>query len=87
MLFSSDDIDDISNKERELQALFGYHIDHRPYKQTVDRSVAPEPVNATAYSTTFPCPLSELPEYLKSIAGHSWETPYGVITLTDEVAK
>ena len=63
ILLSSDDINYISDKERELQKKFGYKVDITPYNQLLMRKKEMK-INVTEQTTTFPCPRVHLADAL-----------------------
>jgi NTP pyrophosphatase (non-canonical NTP hydrolase) len=82
VLESSNDIDYISNRELELQLIYGYKIDRETYKQLFNKMV----VNVTEQTTTFPCPLNKLKGNLMDNKGMKIETNFGKYVLTDDLA-
>tara|TARA_R110000868_G_scaffold72474_2_gene211166 strand:- start:278 stop:1138 length:861 start_codon:yes stop_codon:yes gene_type:complete len=82
VLESSNDIDYISNRESELQLIYGYKTDRETYKQLFNKMV----VNVTEQTTTFPCPLNKLKGNLMDNKGMKIETNFGKYVLTDELA-
>ena len=57
VLFTSDDIDFISNKEIELQKSYGYKRDRTLYKNLFKSNMK---INPTEQTSTFPVPLNKL---------------------------
>jgi len=82
VLESSNDIDYISNRELELQLIYGYKIDRETYKQLFNKMV----VNVTEQTTTFPCPLNKLKGNLMDNKGMKIKTNFGKYVLTDDLA-
>ena len=81
----SDDIDYISNREIELQKLYGYRVDETLYKNlNQNRSMR---VNTTEQTTTFPCPVNKLKGRLMDEIGMEINTPYGDHELTPGLAR
>jgi NTP pyrophosphatase (non-canonical NTP hydrolase) len=79
VLDSSDDINYISDKELELQMLYGYKIDRKLYKnlfKNKDKTKKMLP-RATEATTTFPCPVAKLKGRLMDLDGLNWTTPQG----------
>tara|TARA_R110002012_G_scaffold187746_1_gene354742 strand:+ start:1368 stop:2198 length:831 start_codon:yes stop_codon:yes gene_type:complete len=79
ILDMSDDISYISNREIELQKLFGYRIDQRLYKDLKPKNeeLNHMKINITEQTTTFPCPVNKLKGRLMDELGMSWETEHG----------
>ena len=72
VLFTSDDIDLISNKEIELQQSYGYKKDRTLYKNLFKSNMK---INPTEQTSTFPVPLNKLRGNLYDNLGIEWETP------------
>jgi NTP pyrophosphatase (non-canonical NTP hydrolase) len=72
VLFMSDDIDLISNKEIELQQSYGYRKDRTLYKNLFKSNMK---INPTEQTSTFPVPLNKLKGNLSDNLGIEWETP------------
>jgi len=72
VLFTSDDIDLISNKEIELQQSYGYRKDRTLYKNLFKSNMK---INPTEQTSTFPVPISKLKGNLYDNVGLEWETP------------
>ena len=72
VLFMSDDIDLISNKEIELQQSYGYRKDRTLYKNLFKSNMK---INPTEQTSTFPVPVSKLKGNLHDNVGLEWETP------------
>ena len=83
VLESSNDIDYISNRESELQIIYGYKTDRETYKQLFNKMV----VNVTEQTTTFPCPLNKLKGNLMDNKLMKIETNFGKYILTDELVE
>jgi len=81
VLESSTDIDYISKKELELQKSYGYRKDHKLYKNLFKMKI-----NVTEQTTTFPVPLTKLKGRLHDQIGLNWETEFGKIHLSPELA-
>ena len=81
VLESSTDIDYISKKELELQKSYGYRKDHKLYKNLFKMKI-----NVTEQTTTFPVPLTKLKGRLHDQVGLNWETEFGKIHLSPELA-
>ena len=69
----SDDIDYISNRELELQKLYGYRVDITPYKNLNPNNKMR--INITEQTTTFPVPLNKLKGRLMDNLGMIIQTP------------
>ena len=72
VLFTSDDINLISNKEIELQQSYGYRKDRTLYKNLFKSNMK---INPTEQTSTFPVPLNKLKGNLMDNLGLEWETP------------
>ncbi len=72
VLFTSDDINIISNKEIELQQSYGYKKDRTLYKNLFKSNMK---INPTEQTSTFPVPLNKLKGNLHDNLGIEWETP------------
>ena len=59
VLFSTEDIDDVSFMEIQLQKSHGYKVDRQSYKNLINKNNQMK-VNVTAQTTTFPVPLNKL---------------------------
>ena len=81
VLDQSDDIDYISNREIELQQSYGYRKDHKLYKNLFKMKI-----NVTEQTTTFPVPLTKLKGRLHDQVGLNWQTEFGKIHLSSELA-
>ena len=82
VLFTSEDIDFISNKEIELQKSYGYTVDRQTYKNLIKPNKMK--INVTEQTTTFPVPVSKLKGRLSDMVGFSWATSNGNFTITPE---
>ena len=72
VLFTSDDINLISNKEIELQQSYGYRKDRTLYKNLFKSNMR---INPTEQTSTFPVPITKLKGNLMDNIGLEWETP------------
>ena len=81
VLESSSDINYISDREIELQKSFGYRKDHKLYKNLFKMKI-----NVTEQTTTFPVPLTKLKGRLHDQVGLNWQTEFGKIHLSPELA-
>jgi len=75
VLFTGEDIDEISQLEIELQQSYGYRVDRQLYKDLFKPKQMR--INATEQTSTFPMPLTKLKGQLMDSIGHSWVTPQG----------
>jgi NTP pyrophosphatase (non-canonical NTP hydrolase) len=83
VLFTSDDINIISNLEIELQKSYGYKVDRQSYKNLINKKNTMN-INATEQTSTFPCPLNKLKGQLMDNLNLSWETSHGTFTITKD---
>ena len=84
VLFESEDIDEVSRLEIELQNSYGYPTDRTLYKHYVNRKKMN--LNPTEQTTTFPTTKAKLPIFLRENLGAEWETPQGwQFSITEEV--
>ena len=81
----SDDIDYISNRELELQKLYGYRVDITPYKNLNPNNKMR--INITEQTTTFPCPLNKLKGRLMDNLGMIIQTPENRHTLDADLVE
>jgi NTP pyrophosphatase (non-canonical NTP hydrolase) len=86
-----DDIHHVSNRERELQRLYGYKVDRDSYKQVIDsknklNKSNKMKLNITEQTITFPCPANKLKGQLLDSLGLTFETQYGKYILNTELA-
>ena len=81
VLFTSDDINLISNKEIELQQSYGYRKDRTLYKNLFKSNMR---INPTEQTSTFPVPLNKLKGNLMDNIGLKWETPGYKFKLKEE---
>lgn len=89
VLDSSEDIDYISEKELELQLVYGYKVDRQSYKELITKKCKLKPnemkLNVTEQTTTFPCPLNKLKGNLADNLGVQITTNFGSYTLTPDL--
>ena len=76
VLFTGDDINQISLLEIELQKSYGYKVDTTLYKNLFKNNNQMK-LNSTDQTTTFPVPLNKLKGRLMDSLGLSWVTPQG----------
>lgn len=81
VLDSSENIEYISNREIELQKLYGYSVDQTLYANLF--KITERMINSTEQTSTFPWPKSEMKEKLKQNIGLSWTTPLGDFKITE----
>ena len=83
VLFESEDIDEVSRLEIELQNSYGYPTDRTLYKHYVNRKKMN--LNPTEQTTTFPTTKAKLSIFLRENLGAEWETPQGwQFSITEE---
>ena len=75
VLLTSDDINEISTKEIELQKSYGYRVDRQLYKDLYCNKFNQMNVNVTKQTVTFPVPLNKLKGHLMDNIGIQWRTP------------
>ena len=84
VLFSTDDISEISQKEIELQKSYGYKVDRQSYKNLITKNKKMN-INATEQTSTFPVPLNKLKGQLMDNLDLAWSTSHGNFKITKEV--
>ena len=84
VLFSTDDISKISQKEIELQKSYGYKVDRQSYKNLITKNKKMN-INATEQTSTFPVPLNKLKGQLMDNLDLVWSTSHGNFKITKEV--
>jgi NTP pyrophosphatase (non-canonical NTP hydrolase) len=82
VLETSDDINYISDRELELQLIYGYKIDRQSYKNLTQKQTNQMVLNVTEQTTTFPCPVNKLKGNLADNLGIQIKTNFGDYTLT-----
>ena len=87
VLETSDDIDYVSTRELELQALYGYKIDRQSYKNLTQKQTNKMVINVTEQTTTFPCPVNKLKGNLMDNKGIKIETSFGKYALTPDLIE
>ena len=87
VLDSSEDIDYISERELELQLIYGYKIDRQSYKNLINKYKNQMKLNVTEQTTTFPYPINKLKGNLFDNLGIQIKTNFGSCTLTPEVVE
>jgi NTP pyrophosphatase (non-canonical NTP hydrolase) len=86
VLETSDDIDYVSDRELELQSIYGYKVDRQSYKNLTQKKLNKMKLNVTEQTTTFPCPLNKLKGNLSDNLGIKIETGFGKYVLTKELS-
>jgi NTP pyrophosphatase (non-canonical NTP hydrolase) len=84
ILLTTEDIDEVSVKEIELQQMYGYKVDRKLYKNLNNKEMK---LNATEQTTTFPVSTNDLPAFLEENIGHTWTTHLGNFELTEEANR
>jgi NTP pyrophosphatase (non-canonical NTP hydrolase) len=87
VLETSDDIDYVSDRELELQSIYGYKVDRQSYKNLTQKKSNKMKLNVTEQTTTFPCPLNKLKGNLSDNLGIKIETGFGKYVLTQELSN
>lgn len=87
VLETTKNLDRASEMEIALQKVFGYPVDRRTYKEVI-KSKKPEQmkINVTDQTTTFACPKNKVKGHLMDMLGTKWETTFGEVELTSEMA-
>jgi len=83
----TEDIDYISDRELELQIVYGYKIDKESYKELITKNKKKNfmVLNVTEQTTTFPCPINKLKGNLMDNKGMVIKTDFGVYYLNDDL--
>ena len=86
----SNDINYVSNREKQLQQFYGYKVDRDSYKQVIDsknklNKTKTMKLNITEQTVTFPCPPNKLKGQLLDAIGLTFETQFGKYILNDEL--
>ena len=85
VLHASENIDEISALEIELQKSYGYKVDRQSYKNVIKLNKSNKmKVNVTEQTTTFPVPVSKLKGRLMDMIDFSWSTSEGDFTINKE---
>jgi len=84
ILLVTDDIDEVSNKEIELQKRYGYKVDRKLYKNLNNREMK---VNATEQTSTFPVSIDDIGEFVHENTGLTWTTHLGQFEITEESGR
>lgn len=90
VLETSNDINYVSNREKQLQQFYGYKVDRDSYKQVIDsknklNKTKTMKLNITEQTITFPCPPNKLKGQLLDALGLTFETQFGKYILNDEL--
>jgi len=80
VIMTTEDIELVSKKERELQKALGYRVDMKPYNKLKCNNMK---INVTEQTTTFPCPVNKLKGNLMDNIGLTWETDHGKFHLDE----
>jgi len=86
VLETSDDINYVSDRELELQSIYGYKVDRQSYKNLTQKKSNQMKLNVTEQTTTFPCPINKLKGNLSDNLGIKIETGFGKYVLTKELS-
>ena len=84
ILLVTDNIDEVSNKEIELQKRYGYRVDRKLYKNLNNREMK---INSTEQTSTFPVSIKDLEDFLAENKGATWTTHLGEFEITDETSR
>jgi len=87
VLETSDDIDYVSDRELELQSIYGYKVDRQSYKNLTQKKSNQMKLNVTEQTTTFPYPVNKLKGNLADNLGTEIVTNLGNYKLTKELAN
>jgi NTP pyrophosphatase (non-canonical NTP hydrolase) len=82
VLETSDDIDYVSDRELELQSIYGYKVDRQSYKNLTQKKSNQMQLNVTEQTTTFPCPINKLKGNLMENKGMKFKTNLGEYTVS-----
>jgi NTP pyrophosphatase (non-canonical NTP hydrolase) len=82
VLETSDDIDYVSERELELQYIYGYKLDRQSYKNLTQKKSNKMQLNITEQTTTFPCPINKLKGNLMENKGMKFKTNLGEYTIS-----
>jgi NTP pyrophosphatase (non-canonical NTP hydrolase) len=84
ILLTTECVDEVSEKEIELQKRYNYPVDRKLYKNlNIDKMK----INSTEQTSTFPVSISELKKYLEENKGQTWSTHLGEFKLNDETIR
>ena len=82
VLFTSDDVNWISEKELELQDYYGYKIDRQKYNDLYKLNKMN--INVTEQTTTFPVARQGLADWLINNETLTWNTSHGEFNLNSK---
>ena len=82
VIYSTEDIDEISANEISMQKALGYRVDEVPYNKLKFNNKNMN-INITEQTTTFPCPANKLKGQLMDNMGMHWETNHGDCKITE----
>ena len=80
VIYSTEDIEEISANEISMQRALGYRVDEIPYNKLKFNNKMD--INITEMTTTFPCPVNKLKGQLMDNIGMTWETDHGEFTIS-----
>ena len=86
VLFSTEDIDDVSFMEIQLQKANGYKVDRQSYKNLINKNNQMK-VNVTEQTTTFPVPLNKLRGNLLDNKGMDLSNSFKSIILDNDITE
>jgi len=86
VLYSTEDIDDVSFMEIQLQKSRGYKVDRQSYKNLINKNNQMK-VNVTAQTTTFPVPLNKLKGNLLDNKGMDLSNSFKSIILDEDITE
>ena len=87
VIYSTEDIEEISANEISMQKALGYKVDRVPYNKLKCNKNMKMKINVTEQTTTFPCPVNKLKGQLMDNIGMRWETDFGDCVITNESIK
>jgi NTP pyrophosphatase (non-canonical NTP hydrolase) len=80
IIFKTDDVNEASRMELELQEAYGYKKDRQSYINLIKPKTMR--INPTEQTSTFPIPLEKLKGNLHDNIGLEWETSLGTFKIT-----
>jgi NTP pyrophosphatase (non-canonical NTP hydrolase) len=84
ILLVTNDIDEVSVKEIELQKRYGYTVDRKLYKNLNNKKMK---INSTEQTSTFPVSVNDLEDFLAENKGLTWTTHLGEFKITNETGR
>lgn len=84
ILLVTNDIDEVSMKEIELQKRYGYTVDRKLYKNLNNKKMK---INSTEQTSTFPVSVNDLEDFLAENKGLTWTTHLGEFKITNETGR